>query len=129
MERRPGEISFRLPQILPNAGASWRLRDVEIWWYYRRDVTRLQGIVPEMTGRLELIYRELLNCYGPQHWWPAEEPFEGMVGAVLTQSAAWVNVEKAISNLKRSGVLDPQSIREMRLERLALLIYSSGYYK
>ncbi len=92
------------------------------------DVRRLQDNDPEMTGRLDVIYRELFNCYGHQHWWPAEEPFEVMVGAILTQSAAWVNVEKAVASLKKTGVLKPQGIREMPLDGLALLIYSSGYY-
>ncbi|MEO6696846.1 MAG: endonuclease, partial [Gammaproteobacteria bacterium] len=39
----------------------------------------------------------MYRCYGPQHWWPGETPFEVMVGAVLTQNTAWGNVEKAIA--------------------------------
>ncbi len=31
--------------------------------------------------QLQNIYRQLISTYGPQHWWPAEEPFEVMVGA------------------------------------------------
>jgi endonuclease-3 related protein len=44
---------------------------------------------------LQNIYRRLLARYGPQHWWPAQEPFEVITGAILTQSTAWTNVEKA----------------------------------
>ena len=66
--------------------------------------------------------------YGPQHWWPAGEPFEVMVGAILTQSAAWGNVEKAIANLKAAGVLSPQGIRRLPLAELAEIIHPSGYY-
>jgi len=66
--------------------------------------------------------------YGPQHWWPAGEPFEVMVGAILTQSAAWGNVEKAIANLKGAGVLSPQGIRRLPLAELAEIIHPSGYY-
>jgi len=41
-----------------------------------------------VTGKqLQDIYHRLIETYGPQHWWPAEEPFEVMVGAILTQSA------------------------------------------
>ncbi|MFZ5592922.1 MAG: endonuclease III domain-containing protein [Pseudomonadota bacterium] len=46
------------------------------------------------------VYDTLYACYGPQHWWPGDTPFEVMVGAVLTQNTAWTNVEKAIANLK-----------------------------
>jgi endonuclease-3 related protein len=74
------------------------------------------------------LYRLLLECYGPQHWWPAEYPFEVIIGAILTQSAAWGNVEKAIFNLKQAGVMSPASLRELPTEKLARLIYPSGYY-
>ena len=48
-----------------------------------------------MNGRtLRAIFRRLFAHYGPQGWWPAETPFEVMVGAVLTQNTAWSNVEK-----------------------------------
>jgi endonuclease III related protein len=74
------------------------------------------------------IYRSLLACYGPQHWWPAEEPFEVIVGAILTQSAAWTNVEKGIANLKQAGVLSPQALRNLPQTELARLIHPCGYY-
>ncbi|MFC1860466.1 endonuclease III domain-containing protein [Chloroflexota bacterium] len=74
------------------------------------------------------IYRRLMARYGPQHWWPAEEPFEVMVGALLTQSAAWRNVEKAIDNLKAAEALSPQALRRLGLSEVAALIYPCGYY-
>ena len=75
------------------------------------------------------IYHRLLTCYGPQHWWPAEGPFEVIVGAILTQSAAWKNVEQAISNLKAAKALTPSALHELPLDRLAHLIHPSGYYR
>ncbi len=77
---------------------------------------------------LEAVYLRLLEAYGPQHWWPAEGRFEVMVGAILTQSAAWSNVEKAIDSLKAAGKLSPAAIRETPADELASLVYSSGYY-
>ena len=74
------------------------------------------------------IYNRLLDRYGPQHWWPAEEPFEMIVGAVLTQSTTWTSVEKAIDNLKTAGALSPEALRQIPLSELAALIFSSGYY-
>ena len=77
---------------------------------------------------MQNIYRKLLDTYGPRHWWPAETPFEVMVGAILTQSASWLNVEKAITALKAAGALSPRAIRQLSLPDLAALIYSSGYH-
>ena len=74
------------------------------------------------------IYHQLMVCYGPQHWWPAEEPFEIIVGAILTQSAAWVNVEKAIANLKSAKALSPEALRRLPLSEVAGLIHPCGYY-
>ncbi|MGD9143627.1 MAG: endonuclease III domain-containing protein [Dehalococcoidia bacterium] len=74
------------------------------------------------------IYSKLYDRFGPQHWWPAEEPFEVIIGAILTQSTAWSNVEKAIANLKESGVMSAASLRELPEPKLAELIYPSGYY-
>ena len=74
------------------------------------------------------IYHRLLSCYGPQHWWPADDAFEVIVGAILTQSAAWTNVEKAISNLKAAGALTAAALLAIPCDRLAALIRPSGYY-
>ncbi|HLB27918.1 MAG TPA: endonuclease [Dehalococcoidales bacterium] len=78
--------------------------------------------------KLQEIYQCLMATYGPQHWWPAEEPFEVMVGAILTQSAAWRNVEKAIANLKMAKALSPQVLRRLSLDEIATLIHPCGYY-
>ena len=76
---------------------------------------------------LDICHR-LMAHYGPQHWWPADEPFEVMVGAILTQSAAWGNVEKAIANLKTAGALSPGGIRQLPLAELSEIIRPSGYF-
>ncbi|MDQ2069166.1 endonuclease III domain-containing protein [Natronospira sp. AB-CW4] len=71
----------------------------------------------------------LLRQHGPQGWWPCQGgPFEVMVGAVLTQNTAWVNVEKAIHNLHQAEALDAGTILGMPETRLAQLIRPSGYY-
>ena len=61
-------------------------------------------------------------------WWPARSAFELMVGAVLTQNTAWVNVEKSIARLREAGCLDAKAILALSPEQLAELIRSSGYY-
>lgn len=81
-----------------------------------------------LSRRLQHIFDRMLERYGEQHWWPADSPFEVMVGAVLTQATAWTNVESAIGRLKDAGALSPAAIREMETDTLAELIYSSGFY-
>ena len=78
--------------------------------------------------RLLDIFDRLLRHYGGQNWWPADTPFEVMVGAVLTQATAWTNVERAIEKLKEADALSPAAIRAMDAPTLAALIYSSGFY-
>jgi endonuclease-3 related protein len=51
-----------------------------------------------------------------------------MVGAILTQNTAWRNVEQAIENLKKEGMLTPQGLSGLNETRLAALIRPAGYY-
>lgn len=74
------------------------------------------------------IYDRLLAAYGPQGWWPADTPFEVIVGAVLTQNAAWTNVEYALENLRAAEALDPEAILALPDARLGELIRPSGYF-
>lgn len=74
------------------------------------------------------IYLQLLTTYKEQHWWPGDTPFEIMLGAVLTQSVSWTNVEKAISQLKQRGLLDPHLLDQLTAEEIAPIIKSTGYY-
>jgi len=61
---------------------------------------------------LKEVHDRLFDHYGAQRWWPADGPFEVIVGAILTQSAAWTNVEQAISNLKTANALTPEALHD-----------------
>jgi len=74
------------------------------------------------------LYKKLYRCFGPQHWWPAKNAFEVMVGAILTQNTAWANVEKAIANLKKAKALEARKLNALSSKRLARLIRPAGYY-
>ena len=78
--------------------------------------------------RLNSIYDALYQTFGPQHWWPAESSFEVMVGAVLTQNTAWVNVERAIENLRRADLLDPTPLSALDATELADYLRPAGYF-
>jgi len=74
------------------------------------------------------LYKWLYNKYGPQGWWPAESPFEMMVGAILTQQTRWENVEKAITCMKNKGLLSPEKIVNAK-EELTECIRITGFYR
>lgn len=74
------------------------------------------------------IYRRLFEHYGAQYWWPAQSPFEVMVGAVLTQNTAWRNVERAIANLRQANLLNPTAIVELAPDELAVCLRPAGYF-
>src|SRR5882762_5149429 len=79
--------------------------------------------------RLLDIYSRLLKHFGPRNWWPAERPWEMIVGAILVQNTAWTNVEKAIARLKAEKALPLARIAAMPRRRLERLVRSSGYFR
>ena len=81
-----------------------------------------------MKKELNSIYKKLYSFFGPQYWWPADEPFEVMVGAILTQNTNWQNVERAIGNLKKNKSLSPGKMYKMPEKKLGQFIRPSGYY-
>ena len=85
-----------------------------------------QGAIKQTN--IKQVYKKLLACYGQQHWWPGDSPFEVMVGAILTQNTAWTNVERAIANLKSHACLNPQRILDSPLADLAMWLQPSGYF-
>ena len=86
-----------------------------------------------MDNKLLEIYRILLDHYGPRNWWPADSPFEVIVGAILTQNTAWKNVEKAIAEGLNpdDGLrpLTPEALLRLPEETLSEAIRPSGYYR
>ncbi|HEX08738.1 MAG TPA: endonuclease [Thermoplasmatales archaeon] len=74
------------------------------------------------------LYKKLLSYFGKQNWWPAEDKFEVVVGAILTQNTAWRNVEKSIKKLKEENLLSLEGILDTEKWRLKNLIRSSGFY-
>ena len=93
------------------------------------------------SSRSDLInlYNALLTHYGRQNWWPVDPDYhkrhgsdpreEIIIGAILTQNTAWRNVERALSNLKREGLLSFEGILRTPEDKLQELIKPSGYYR
>jgi len=84
------------------------------------------------------IYKELFSYFGPQQWWPMDRTyhqkhksdprFEVIIGAILTQNTAWINVEKAIINLKEKKMLSLKTIKGSNIDLLKELITPSGFF-
>lgn len=81
------------------------------------------------TNLLQKAYHKMHSFFGPLDWWPGDGPWEVMVGAILTQNTAWVNVEKAIINLKADDLLAAPALSAAPIEQIAQSIRPSGYYK
>jgi endonuclease-3 related protein len=120
LEVRPRYLALPMPAVAPPAP-----RNVE-------DACVLPQASEQSTKTsppFDKYYDSLLEALGPQHWWPARTPFEVIVGAILTQSTAWVNVERAIANLRQARLLSPQAMERIPLRRLARLVRPSGYFR
>jgi endonuclease-3 related protein len=81
-----------------------------------------------MAARLMQVYDRFYAAYGPQDWWPGDGPFEVIAGAILTQSAAWTNVEMALAKMKAAGCWSLEDVHRIPEEGLAELVRSSGYF-
>ena len=82
----------------------------------------------ETGKKLMRMFRLMFDRFGPQDWWPGETELEMMVGAILTQNTNWKNVEKAIANLKRKGLLSFEALLSLKSDELADEIRPAGYY-
>ena len=79
-----------------------------------------------MAAEVREVYELLYAAYGDLNWWPADSPYEVIVGAILTQNTAWTNVEKAFANFPASP--DPHNILALDHEGLTALIRPAGYH-
>ena len=100
-------------------------------------------------ARLQRIFRDLYNHFGPQGWWPTTPPgetrpryypesgrgplserdrWEIAVGAVLTQNTSWRNVVQALEALSARGALDLDGLLAVEPGQLARLIRPALYY-
>ncbi len=94
-------------------------------------------------NNIQTLYKELLNKYGKQGWWPIQgryhpedysypkdqkQVFEICLGSILTQNTSWTSVDKALKNLKRSNALDIKGLKRLSEGKLRELIKPTGYY-
>jgi endonuclease III related protein len=73
------------------------------------------------------MYSALLSAYGARQWWPADSPFEVVLGAFVTQATAWRSVERSVANLRAASLLTIEGIRAISEEALREVIRPSGF--
>jgi endonuclease-3 related protein len=83
---------------------------------------------PSPAKRLRAMHDALVAAYGPQGWWPAETPFEVILGAYLTQNTSWKAVERSLANLRAAAALTIEGLRSTSLEQLKILIRPTGFH-
>src|SRR5436305_10440661 len=74
-------------------------------------------------------FTQLYTTWGRQNWWPADSPFEVIVGAILTQNTAWTNVELALAQLRAAGKLTVDGVGSAPIPALEQLIRSAGLFR
>ncbi|MGA2847666.1 MAG: base excision DNA repair protein [Terracidiphilus sp.] len=82
---------------------------------------------PSPAERLRSMHDLLVAAYGPQYWWPADSPFEVILGAYLTQNTAWKAVERSLANLRNASMLTLDGLRAIQTAELQTLIRPSGF--
>jgi endonuclease-3 related protein len=78
-------------------------------------------------SRVLTIHDRLVRSFGPQRdWWPAEDPFEILLGAVLVQHTRWALVAQVLARLQRETRLDPDRLLRVRLPLLETWLRPAG---
>lgn len=75
------------------------------------------------------VYDSLFDEYGPQDWWPADNRFEIVAGALLVQRTSWENVATAIDRLREQGLLDVRALERVPVGVVEACIRSTGFYR
>ena len=78
---------------------------------------------------LGALYENLLQRYGEQNWWPADSPFEVVVGAILVQHTSWQQASIAVAQLKRADLMEPGRLLRVDRAELELLIRPAGTFR
>lgn len=108
-----------------------------------------------MSESILKIYEKLYDLYGPQGWWPLmdlesvnskktgathgyhplnynlpeneKQRYEIILGAILTQNTAWTSAEKALWNLNKLDVINPEKLLDLDDEILKEAVRPAGF--
>jgi endonuclease-3 related protein len=78
---------------------------------------------------VEELHRRLAENYDVVGWWPAESPWEVMVGAILTQQTTWESVARVLGEMKKREALSVQAIDRLEPAELEAMVRPTGFYR
>jgi endonuclease-3 related protein len=78
---------------------------------------------------IRTIFDSLLAQHGPQGWWPADDRFEILVGAVLVQRTAWLNAALAIERLKSAALLSVDALVDAKRSLVEEAVRPAGFFR
>jgi endonuclease-3 related protein len=92
-------------------------------WWPLTELHKAGGANPAKTG-------SFLGYHPADYTYPQtrNQQFEVICGALLTQNTSWIQVEKAILNLRQIHSLSPEAILSLDPETLKEAIRPAGYY-
>jgi endonuclease-3 related protein len=92
-------------------------------WWPLTELHKEGGVNPEKTG-------SVMGYHPADYTYPQtrNQQFEIICGALLTQNTSWIQVEKALLNLKQIHSLSPESILSLDPKTLKEAIRPAGYY-
>ena len=89
------------------------------WW----PLIDFKGNNPAKTGSLRGYHPKNYELPKTNH-----QIYEVCIGAVLTQNVGWINVEKALENLKKLKAINPKNLLKLDDKKLKEAIKPAGYY-
>ena len=95
------------------------------WFRHKAQGRMKQDVMDELLD----IYQRMECHFGDRGWWPAESAEEVVIGSILVQSVSWKNVERAIENLRRHGLLSLASLHKAPLEVIEPHIKPTLYFR
>jgi endonuclease-3 related protein len=79
--------------------------------------------------KVQELFDRLAAEYNVEDWWPAESPWEVMVGAILVQQTAWENVVKVLDLMNEKGLMMVDAINALPLSELQEVLRPVGFYR
>lgn len=77
----------------------------------------------------EELYQLLRRRHPANGHWPADTPWEMILGAFLVQNTTWTNTEKSLAQLRQATAFDPGAVSRLPRETLITLIHASGFHQ
>ncbi|MFY0545232.1 endonuclease III domain-containing protein [Brevibacillus sp. H7] len=66
-------------------------------------------------------------AFSVDDWWGVTDSFARMAGSILVQNTAWTHAKRALEELERAGLLEPEALTHAAPDYVANLIRPAGF--